>query len=147
MQIEFLRLLPSNQPIRRFYRGLKMTLANLLELQQNQGNLVSMNTFLSTTSDYQAALYFSGDGNIDENYVSVIYQIDVDTTVKHSIPFAKIDYESIFKDEDEVLFSMAAVFRVGEIEQLKDHLWRIELTLTKTEDEQWNRLIAHLNSK
>jgi hypothetical protein len=147
MQMQFLRLLPPNQPIQRLYRGLRMNSDNLVELQKNKGNLVSMNTFLSTTSDEQAALYFAGDGNIDDNFVSVMYQIDIDTKVKHSIPFAKIDHESIFKDEDEVLFSMAAVFRVGEIEQLKDHLWKIELTLTTTEDEQWNLLIAHLNSK
>ena len=37
-------------------------------------------------------------------FVSVIYKIEIDTTVKHSIPIAKIDYESIFIDEDEVLF-------------------------------------------
>jgi hypothetical protein len=147
MQMQFLRLLPPNQRIQRLYRGLRMNSDNLVELQKNKGNLVSMNTFLSTTSDEQAALYFAGDGNIDDNFVSVMYQIDIDTKVKHSIPFAKIDHESIFKDEDEVLFSMAAVFRVGEIEQLKDHLWKIELTLTTTEDEQWNLLIAHLNSK
>jgi hypothetical protein len=84
--------------------------------------LVSTNSFLSTTSDYEAALFSAGDEYLDDNFVSVIYKIEVDTTLIHSVPFAKIDYKSIFKDEDEVLFSMAAVFRVGKIEQIKDRL-------------------------
>jgi hypothetical protein len=148
LQMEFLHLLPPNQPILRLYRGLRMRLNELYDLQHNKGNLVSTNTFLSTTSDYEAALSFSGDGNdVEENFISVIYQINVDTTVKYSIPFAKIDYQSIFKDEDEVLFSMGAVFHVGEIEQVKDRLWTVELTLTSTEDEQWNFLTSHLYSK
>ena len=41
---------------------------------------------------------------------------------------------------------MAAVFRVGKIEQIKDRLWTIELTLTSNEDEQWNILTSHLKS-
>jgi hypothetical protein len=147
--MEFLRLLPPNQPILRLYRGLRMRLHELYDLQHNKGNLVSTNTFLSTTSDYEAALFFSGDGNdVEENFVSVIYQINVDTTVKYSIPFAKIDeYQSIYKDEKEVLFSMGAVFYVGETEQVKDHLWTVELTLKSTEDEQWNVLTSHLYAR
>jgi hypothetical protein len=141
-QPEFLRLLSPNQSTLRLYRGLTMNLHELNELQQNKGNLVSTNSFLSTTTDYEAALFFAGDGNVEENSVSAIYKIDIDTTVKHSIPFAKVDYQSIFKAE--VLFSMAAVFRVGEIKQLKDRLWTIKLTLTPTDDEQWNVLLAHL---
>ncbi|CAF4220532.1 unnamed protein product [Adineta steineri] len=123
-----------------------MQLHELHDLERNEGNLVSTDTFLSTTSNYEAALSFSGDGNVEDNYVSVIYEITVDTTLTHWIPFAKIDYHSIFKDEDEVLFSMGAVFRVGQTKQLKDRLWIIELTLTSTEDEYWNVLTNHLHS-
>jgi hypothetical protein len=143
----FIRLLLLNQSILRLYRGLTMKLHELQETHQNKGNLISTNSFLLTTSDYEAALMFAGDGNIKHDDISVIYKIQVDTTVKHSIPFAKIYYISIFKNEDEVLFSMTAVFHVGETEQLKDHLWTIELTLTLTEDEQWNILTAHLAPK
>ncbi|CAF1357733.1 unnamed protein product [Adineta steineri] len=146
IQKEFLRLLPSNQIILQLYRGLRMQLHELHDLERNEGNLVSTDTFLSTTSDYEAALSFSGDGNVEDNYVSVIYEITVDTRLTHWIPFAKIDYHSIFKDEDEVLFSMGAVFRVGQAKQLKDRLWMIELTLTSTKDEYWNVLTNHLHS-
>ncbi|CAF3172326.1 unnamed protein product [Rotaria sp. Silwood2] len=147
MQIGFLRLLPSNISILTLYRGLTMDWNQFEELKRNKGNLVSTNSFLSTTSDYVAACFFAGDGNLDKDHVSVIFEISVNTKVKHSIPFAKIEYQSIFKDEDEVLFSIGAIFRVGETEELRERLWKVELTLTQIEDEQWNTLTAHLNSK
>ncbi|CAF1466090.1 unnamed protein product [Rotaria sordida] len=147
MQIDFLRLLPSNVFILTLYRGLTMDWNQLEELRRNKGNLVSTNSFLSATSDYEAACFFAGDGNVDRDYVSVIFEISVNTKVKHSIPFAKIDYQSIFRDEDEVLFSIGAVFRVGGAEEIRERLWKVELTLTQIEDEQWNILTAHLNPK
>ncbi|CAF1217813.1 unnamed protein product [Adineta ricciae] len=145
MQMEFLRQLPSNQRVLQLYRGLRMHLCELHQLQQNRGQLVSTNTFLSTTSDYEAALAFSGDGNEEGNSISVIYRIVVDTTMKQSIRFASIDYQSIFKDEDEVLFSMSAVFSVGERKQLRDRLWTIKLALASIEDEQWNDFTLHFS--
>ncbi|CAF0929961.1 unnamed protein product [Rotaria sp. Silwood1] len=147
MQSNFLSLLSPNLSVLTLYRGLKMDWNQLEELRRNKGNLVSTNSFLSTTSDYEAACFFAGDGSVDQDDVSVIFEISVNTKVKHSIPFAKIDYKSIFEHEDEVLFSIGAVFRVGETEELRKRLWKVELTLTQTEDVQWNILTAHLNSK
>jgi hypothetical protein len=76
--------------------------------------------------------------------VSVLYQITIDTRVPHSIPFAEIQYESIFEDEDEVLFSIASVFRIDTVEQY-GNMWVVDLTLINKEDEEWNILTAHLN--
>jgi hypothetical protein len=118
----------------------------LEKLHKNVGNLISMNSFLSTTNDVQAAVFFSGDDSLDNPKieVSVLYQITVDTSVPHSIPFAEIDYLSVYEHEDEVLFSMASVFRIDAVEQY-GKLWVIDLTLIDKEDEEWNVLTAHLN--
>lgn len=140
----YLRYLLPNQLILKLYRGLRMTLNDLEKFRQNEDNLVSTNSFLSTTRDYQAALFFAGEGKIEDPEVSVIYEITVDTTIPHSVPFAEIEYKSIYLDEDEVLFSMAAVFRVGKTKRKEDHLWHIELTLTPPTEEHWNILTAHL---
>jgi hypothetical protein len=140
----FLRSLPPNQPMLELYRGLKMTMSELEKFRQNENAFVSTNSFLSTTRDYQAALFFAGEGKVEEPQVSVIYEIFVDTSIAHSIPFAAIEYNSIYMDEDEVLFSMAAVFRIGKTEKLDDRLWKIKLTLTPTIEERWNMLTAHL---
>ncbi|CAF1228924.1 unnamed protein product [Adineta steineri] len=142
----YLYSLPSNQPILTLYRGQRMKTTELTKLQENVDKLISMNSFLSTTNDVIAAIFFAGDGclNDPDEEISAVYQITIDTSVPHSIPFAKIQYKSIFQDEDEVLFSMASVFRIDNVEQY-GALWVVELTLINKEDETWNILTAHLN--
>ena len=144
LHLDFLRSLPLNQPILKLYRGLKMTISELEIFRENETNFVSMNSFLSTTRDYQAARLFAGDGKVEDPEVSVIYEIDVDIRVPHSVPFAEIEYKSYFTGEDEVLFSMAAIFRIGKTQKKEDRLWQIALTLTPLAEEHWNVLTAHL---
>jgi hypothetical protein len=141
---DLLRSLLPSQRILKLYRGLRMTMAELEKFRQNETNFVSTNSFLSTTRDHQAALFFAGEGKVEDPEISVIYEIFVDTTIAHSVPFAEIEYKSIYMDEDEVLFSMAAVFRIGKTEKKADRLWQIELTLTPPTEEHWNILTAHL---
>ncbi|CAF0868833.1 unnamed protein product [Adineta steineri] len=142
----YLHSLPSDQPILTLYRGQRMKTTELTRLRENIDKLISTNGFLSTTNDVTAAVFFAGDGclNDPDEKISVLYQITIDTSVPHSIPFAKIQYESIFQDEDEVLFSMASVFRIDNVEKY-GALWVVELTLINKEDETWNILTAHLN--
>ncbi|CAF4187211.1 unnamed protein product [Adineta steineri] len=142
----YLHSLPSDQPILTLYRGQRMKTTELTRLQENIDKFISMNNFLSTTNNVTAAIFFAGDGclNDPDEEISVLYQIKIDTSVPHSIPFAKIQYKSIFEDEDEVLFSMASVFRIDDVEQY-GALWVVELTLINKEDETWNILTAHLN--
>jgi hypothetical protein len=146
LQISFIQSLLINESILTLYRGQRMKITELAKLRENVGKLISMNNFLSTTNDVVAAVFFSGDGSLDnpETEVSVLYQITVDTNVPHSIPFAKINYLSVYEDEDEVLFSMASVFRIDTVEQY-GKLWVVDLTLIDKEDEEWNVLTAHLN--
>ncbi|CAF1533125.1 unnamed protein product [Adineta steineri] len=146
LHTSYLHSLPSDQPILTLYRGQRMKTTELTRLQQNIDKLISMNNFLSATNNVTAAIFFAGDGclNDPDGEVSVVYQIIIDTSVPHSIPFVKIQYESIFQNEDEVLFSMASVFRIDNVEQY-GALWVVELTLINKEDETWNILTAHLN--
>ena len=67
-----------------------------------------------------------------------------DTAIPHSVPCAKIQSQSIYEHEAEVLFSMAAVFRIHAVEKYGS-LWVVDLTLIDKEDEEWNTLTAHLN--
>ncbi|CAF1154448.1 unnamed protein product [Adineta steineri] len=147
LHTSYLNSLPSDQRILTLYRGQRMKITELTRLQQNVDKLISMNSFLSTTNNVTAAVFFAGDGCLNDpnGEVSVVYQITIDTSVPHSIPFAKIQYESIFEDEDEVLFSMASVFRIDNVEKYET-LWVVELTLISKEDETWNILTDHLKN-
>lgn len=44
-------------------------------------------------------------------------------------------------DENEVLFSMNAVFRIEELTEIKDRLWKIKLIATDSNDAELQNLI------
>jgi tetratricopeptide (TPR) repeat protein len=59
-------------------------------------------------------------------------------TQNSSAPFASIREVSHFQTEEEVLFSMHTVFRIGEITRIDNNisLYQVELTLTSDDDQQ-----------
>jgi hypothetical protein len=129
------------------YRGQTMKINQLEELKVNFGSFVSMNNFLSATEDRQVAFIFSGDGETtNPEEVSVIYEMLIDTNTQ-STPYAKIS--SVMEDEEEILFSMGPIFRVGEVEKVPDHngVWSVKLKMVYIEDELWNELTSFFISK
>ncbi len=123
LKVSYIQSLPVNEPILTLHRGQRMKITELKKLYKNIHELISIN-------NVGAVVFFSSDGSLDnpETDVSVLYQIMIDIRVPHSIPFAKIQYESIFWDEGEVLYSMASVFWIDEVEQY-GRLWVVDLTL------------------
>ncbi|CAF1443198.1 unnamed protein product, partial [Rotaria sordida] len=53
-----------------------------------------------------------------------------------STSYASIRDISKFQSEEEILFSMHSVFRIGDIKQIKHQLWQVNLTLTIGHDPQ-----------
>ncbi len=51
------------------------------------------------------------------------------------------------EDEEEILFSMGPIFRIGKVEKVPDHdgVWSIKLIMEHIEDKLWNELTAHLD--
>ncbi len=74
------------------YRGQSIGLTELEHLKENIGQLISINTFLSTTTDPQVASIFAGDGTNHPSYErSVLFEMTIDTTRCHKFkPFADI---------------------------------------------------------
>ncbi|CAF2900749.1 unnamed protein product [Rotaria sp. Silwood2] len=75
-----------------------------------------------------------------EHNVGVLFIITIDPSrvSTSKTPFAIIDDYSAFPQEQEILFSMHTVFRVGEIKRTVNNsrLWEVELTLTDDNDPQ-----------
>ncbi len=67
MHVNYLQNLErANCSILRLYRGQIMARNDLEnKFRLNQGNLIAMNSFLSTTADRLVARMFSGDGSMD----------------------------------------------------------------------------------
>lgn len=92
------------------YRGQFMNKNELKIFEKNQGKLVSMNTFLSTTLDETTALCFIFGGCPD--MVSVLFEINIINSNFESTPYAYIEKYSFMADEREILFSMDCIFRI-----------------------------------
>jgi tetratricopeptide (TPR) repeat protein len=67
-----------------------------------------------------------------------------------SAPYAAIDEVSYYKtEEEEILFSMHTVFRIGEITRMDKNnpLYQVELKLTADDDEQLRTLTKHIRDE
>ena len=110
------------------YRGQMMFQEELMKLKQNVGQLVSINTFFSTSTSCNIAADFSGNGEHQvEGIVSVIFQVTVDLTVPCR-PFANISQLSHINDENEILFSMETIFQIDSVELELDTIWFVKLS-------------------
>ncbi|CAF3565945.1 unnamed protein product [Adineta steineri] len=119
------------------YRGQGLTKSDFEKLQKTKGGLMSFNNFLSTSTDKELSLGFSQVALTEPNNVGILFTMCINPCIK-SAPFATIKEQSYFKEEEEILFSMHTVFRVGVIEQMdnKNQLYQVELQLTSDDDQQ-----------
>ena len=128
------------------YRGKTMPNADFEEIKDKKDGLLAFNTFLSTSLNERVSLEFAQKSLHRPDSVAVLFQITIDPSIL-STPFAPIKSVSAIPTEDEVLFTMNTVFRIGRIIQAEDRLWRVELTSTKDDDQELKRLTEHIRKQ
>ena len=97
------------------YRGQGMDKQAFKKMESNKGGLISFNSFLSTSNDRSYSLSFAENVLTNDQMVGILFVMNIDPA-RSSTPFASVNDVSYFGgDEDEVLFSMHSVFRIGEI--------------------------------
>ncbi|CAF0762996.1 unnamed protein product [Adineta ricciae] len=124
-----------------FYRGQGLLHDTFQQLSEMEGGLFFVNTFLSTTRDESVATMYAEASHEDSNLTGVVFKIIVDPAVPTSTQLADLGDESYYlNDEEETLFSMHSVFRIGKITKLKNHLHQVELFLTGDNDKDLQML-------
>ncbi|CAF5052161.1 unnamed protein product, partial [Rotaria sp. Silwood1] len=80
--------------------------------------------------------------------VGVLFQMTIDPT-KSSTPFASIREVSYYQEEEEILFSMHTVFRIGEVRKIdpKNPLYEVDLKLTADDDQQLHQLTNRIRQE
>ncbi|CAF1549453.1 unnamed protein product, partial [Rotaria sp. Silwood1] len=123
------------------YRGQGLLTADFEKIAKNKGGLISFNNFLSTSKNRKISLEFAKDALETTAMVGVLFQMTIDPT-ESSTPFASIRELSEFAQEDEILFSMHTVFRIGEVRKIekKSPLYEVDLNLTADDDQQLRQL-------
>ncbi|CAM4837505.1 unnamed protein product [Rotaria magnacalcarata] len=90
---------------------------------------------------------------LDQNTNNVgaifIMTIDPSKISTSKTPFAMIDKHSAIPSEQEILFTMHTVFRVGEITQTpsNNRLWEVQLTITDDNDPQLSTLTNRIKEE
>lgn len=111
----------------RLYRGLKMSKAEIEQMRANEGALISMNGFFSTSRDIEQAVHFATKPSQRQEVVGVLLEIEGNVESNKMI-FADIAEFSAFPEEKEVLFDLATVFKIVNIQyDTGKKLWVMQL--------------------
>ncbi|CAF3675218.1 unnamed protein product [Adineta steineri] len=130
------------------YRGQGLMQSDFKKLQKTKGGLMSFNNFLSTSKDKEVSIYYARGASTEPGKVGLLFIMSIDPYIK-SAPFASINEESYFTEEEEILFSMHTVFRVGAIKHMDNmnQLYQVELQLTSDDDQQLRLLTDRIREE
>ena len=125
------------------YRGQGLSITDFEKLQRTIGGLMSFNNFLSTSTKPDVSLRFTRTALRKTNMVGVLFQMVIDPSIS-SAPFASIQEVSYYRREEEILFSMHTIFRIGAIKKIDQSkpLYQVDLQLTADDDQELRTLTA-----
>jgi tetratricopeptide (TPR) repeat protein len=124
------------------YRGQGLSSTAFDQLQNTQGGLLAFNNFLSTSKNRNISLSFARQTIHTSALVGVLFVLNIDPSIS-ATPFANVTDVGYYQaDEEEILFSMHSVFRIGKVKQIDGNtrLWQADLILTSDNDPQLHDL-------
>ncbi|CAF0999210.1 unnamed protein product [Adineta steineri] len=130
------------------YRGQGLSKEDFTEMTKTKGGLLSFNNFLSTSKNRDVSLNFAQQAATNPDLVGILFVMSINPT--HSTtPFASVSDVSYFHTEDEVLFSMHTIFRIGDIKPMNEnnHLYQVNLILTNDNDQDLRILTDHIRQE
>lgn len=133
----------------RVYRGQDLSRNDLTQISQAKGGLLSFNNFLSTSTDESIGLFFARRSRNNPHTIGVLFVMTIDSS-SSSIPFALIRDHSNLQVENEILFSMHAIFRIESIQLIEnetEEYWRMELIQTTENDHELHHLTDCLRNE
>ena len=130
------------------YRGQGLSKVDFEKHLKTRGALMCFNNFLSTTKKEDVSLVFAKKASARHNFVGIVFRIVVNPATSSS-PFAAVEESSCFRREDEILFSMNTVFRIGDIVSIdpNNFIYQVDLTLTNDDDKELRTLTDSIRIK
>jgi tetratricopeptide (TPR) repeat protein len=124
------------------YRGQGFSQTDFNHMKTTHGGLISFNNFLSTSLDREVSFAFAESTTGKPDLIGILFEMKIDPSLS-STSFANVANIGYFQGEEEILFSMHSVFRIGQVKQIDEknnRLWQVELTLTDDHDPQLQEL-------
>lgn len=118
------------------YRGQEIPTEEFEKLKQTVGVLISPNGFFSTSRYLSVAISFIADHYDTDEKRTVLFEITADPQLE-SVIFADIETYSHMRGEQEVLFSLGAIFIITQVKYDSSiNIWKIYLTATDEGSQQ-----------
>jgi tetratricopeptide (TPR) repeat protein len=130
------------------YRGQGLSQTDFDQLKKTQGGLLSFNNFLSTSKNRDVSLKFARRTISASDLVGILFLMKIDPFIP-STPFANIRDVSAYQTEEEILFSMHSVFRIGQMKPIDGNhrLWQVDLLLTSDNDPDLRALTDRMHEE
>ncbi|CAF3526939.1 unnamed protein product [Rotaria sp. Silwood1] len=111
---------------------------------KTQVGLLSFNNFLSTSTNREVSLDFLRKTMKTSDLIGFLFVVKIDPTIQ-ATPFANVCDISYVERQEEILFSMHSIFRIGIIKQIDENsrLWQVDLTLISGKDPELHALTEH----
>ncbi|CAF1068390.1 unnamed protein product [Rotaria sordida] len=137
------------------FRGQGLSMEAFEKMKKTKGGLMSFNNFLSTSRNRDISFKnFARPAAFDADSVGILFIMNIDTAIctASSTPFVNVKGVGFFDDKEEkILFSTHTIFRIDRIERIEDkhtdRLWQVNLTLAGNQDDDFNKLTAHLSKE
>ena len=125
------------------YRGQAMFNEEFYRLTRSSNQLLRINSFFSTTKDKQIAVGFaiSSVEETDSRKRAILFDIEINTQIGQTRPYADISDISQHHEEAEVLFMCGTVFRLKNVTfDQQMNIWIIELQLCSEDDYEYKMI-------
>ena len=133
------------------FRGQGLSHEYFDKMKQTKEGLMACNNFLSTSQDRQVSLAFACQSNPDHIAILFVIRIDPKVCEKSSIPFVDVKNDGYFKNEEEILFASHSIFRLEQMDQMKDgerrSMWEVHLSLIGDNDKEMDELTGSLHKE
>ncbi|CAF3355174.1 unnamed protein product [Rotaria sp. Silwood1] len=110
------------------------------------GEFLSMNSFLSTSRDRSTTLHFARFTPKADDSQQIIFEIDIDPRLQTKA-FADISQISYHQNEDEVLITLGAWFRIEKVNKdKKERIWMVRVSLASEDDYHLKETFSYMKN-
>ncbi|CAM4744774.1 unnamed protein product [Rotaria magnacalcarata] len=136
-----------NRKTIRVYRGQLINVDELELMKNSIGEFLSMNSFLSTSRDRYVALAFTQTTRRRDNARTILFEIEINPRLRTKA-FAEIGNASYYKEENEILIMLGALFRIEKVtEDQGNRLWIANVSLACEDDYHLKEIFTHMKEK
>ncbi|CAF3406733.1 unnamed protein product [Rotaria socialis] len=145
---KYLRLFVSSDPILQVYRGQAIAVEELNLIRENQGQLISFNNFLSTSTNHNIAISFAKSAPLAEGLTRILFKFHIDTRLQGVKPYADISKLSAVSTEAEILVMIGSIFRIEDVNcDLSEQIWIAKLSMCSEDDYELKKLMIQMNTE